>query len=553
MHNNTAAALRFNTFKCKDGLYFSCVSNPEIQLTFLDEADLKLIVPDLDRYPEGHQFRMTVEHGNMARGLSVEPGPWNTLESGYVLYKDASVTFEKQADGLFHLVDYVASPHVTEALVSAGNVMDAKGLSSLSLLPTETTVYDSFAGFAVNEPVTVEVNEHVRLAANEFIVTPTGQTWDPDESAAVVMVKGSDGRLRMEGLAASEVEAPEAPELQLSATGAGAIRLSWSSAEPVESYYLQVRDAAGNFVDAEPQAVFGADETSADFSGLDLTNGTTFRIRSIRYNQNSEWSMVATPRVPGGYVATPPTPDPSGPGGATVETADGLPEPLHYWGMDAVENGNFVDAGTGGLDLPAAGMAVGAGIGSAGGSLDGNGTASGLVIPEADSVNRSVRSQYTISLWVKVDADPSGQSSVVYEQGDYWRGLNVVLDRGVLLASGWNRPGSESGWDGTTLSGGRLPVGQWNHVAVVLDGGETVEDDALVLYVNGEAVASGAGSQLWAQGGGTAIGGTRYTTSFRDREVFGLDPFGGLIDDVSVWGAALSAAQIEELILVSFQ
>jgi hypothetical protein len=158
----------------------------------------------------------------------------------------------------------------------------------------------------------------------------------------------------------------------------------------------------------------------------------------------------------------------------------------------------------------------------------------------------------TLSIWVRLNKEACKDTVVVYEQGGYWRGFNVIIDRCWLQINGWNLPGDESSWAGTTLYGGKLKDGEWNHVAVVLDGGEVVTSDALTLYLNGERVASGEGSQLWFQGDDNGLGQVQQSTLYRGRQVLALDPFKGSMDDLAIWNLALSEQQIEELVLASF-
>ena len=92
---------------------------------------------------------------------------------------------------------------------------------------------------------------------------------------------------------------------------------------------------------------------------------------------------------------------------------------------------------------------------------------------------------------------------------------------------------------GTTLSqwydagtGTQIPVGEWSHVAVTVDGGD------VVVYVDGAAAYTGTGfpDVLTTATGVFALGVNWWDT-----------PFQGDVDDVSVWSSTLTAAEVAAL------
>ena len=89
------------------------------------------------------------------------------------------------------------------------------------------------------------------------------------------------------------------------------------------------------------------------------------------------------------------------------------------------------------------------------------------------------------------------------------------------------------------LYGSTAPIGQWIHVAGVYDGSTTR------LYVNGAQTASSAltGAIRRDTARPVYIGGNQNTTSTGAPQQF----FRGRIDDLRIYGRALSAAEIQAL------
>lgn len=90
-----------------------------------------------------------------------------------------------------------------------------------------------------------------------------------------------------------------------------------------------------------------------------------------------------------------------------------------------------------------------------------------------------------------------------------------------------------------------LTPGQWYHVALVIDGGATIQPDSLRVYFDGSLLGSAAGSQLWFHGADIGIGAMVYQTRFPDIQPDGDGYyFDGSIDEVRIYHRALSAAEI---------
>ncbi|QHT55362.1 family 43 glycosylhydrolase [Cellulomonas sp. H30R-01] len=96
--------------------------------------------------------------------------------------------------------------------------------------------------------------------------------------------------------------------------------------------------------------------------------------------------------------------------------------------------------------------------------------------------------------------------------------------------------GSTMVWSGAQWydagTGTQIPVGEWSHVAVTVDGGD------VVVYVDGEARYTGTGfpDLLTTTTGAFALGVNWWDT-----------PFQGDVDEVSVWSSALTPTEVAAL------
>lgn len=151
--------------------------------------------------------------------------------------------------------------------------------------------------------------------------------------------------------------------------------------------------------------------------------------------------------------------------------------------------------------------------------------------------NLSTLGQRTIAMWFFAeDVDAAGRQ-MLYEEGAGTRGLNIYIEDGRLYVGGWNR--AESNWSGTWLSTDAVQSGQWHHVALVLDGGAVVTDDALRGYLDGVQFGSGEGSQLWAHSGDINVGNGG-DTRYPDGTGSASDPFTGYIDEFRAYTRVLT-------------
>ncbi|MAT69753.1 MAG: hypothetical protein CMJ58_09535 [Planctomycetaceae bacterium] len=140
---------------------------------------------------------------------------------------------------------------------------------------------------------------------------------------------------------------------------------------------------------------------------------------------------------------------------------------------------------------------------------------------------------FTVAGWVRLDAADSGGAELI-SIGDY---IGVRLDPGGGIAANVFFHRGSSSWE--FLSGGEELAGTgWRHVAAVFDDSA----DSLKLYIDGSLVASKTTTDTlnWTgQGTSTVVGahGNGQTT-------FDLD---GGVDDIRVYGKALSEAEIAEV------
>ena len=172
-------------------------------------------------------------------------------------------------------------------------------------------------------------------------------------------------------------------------------------------------------------------------------------------------------------------------------------------------------------------------------------------VKNSRDINLGEHSERTVSLRFKADEGigTSSGKQVLYEEGAYARGLNIYLDNDELYVGGWNRPGRESGWQGTWLSAGKVSADEWHRVDLILDGGREIAEGALRGYLNGEQFGEGAGSQLWGHSGGIGIGGIHGGTRFHDGgKSFDGSGFVGAIDDVMLFNKALSGSEINSFL-----
>ena len=164
-----------------------------------------------------------------------------------------------------------------------------------------------------------------------------------------------------------------------------------------------------------------------------------------------------------------------------------------------------------------------------------------MTIANSGDINTSTVTQRTISL--AFNADDVNARQVLLEEGGSTRALVIYIDGGKLYVGGLNSPSGESGWGGTWLSVD-IVAGQWNHVALTLSGGPTIQPGAVSGFLNGQLFAAGDGSQVWPHSDGIGVGGNNGSTSYHDGSSSASNLFAGSLDDIRIYNRTLSAEEI---------
>jgi len=180
-------------------------------------------------------------------------------------------------------------------------------------------------------------------------------------------------------------------------------------------------------------------------------------------------------------------------------------------------------------------------------ALDFDGSNDYVKINNSSDINTggAIHTQKTIEAWFKVEnKNITSRKQTIYEQGGTVRGLNIYVYGGNLYVGGWNEPNGESDWDpGTWLSTNSIQSNTWHHVALTLNGGNSVTNNAFKGYLDGTQFGSGQGSKLWNHGGDVSIGRNR-DTKFHSGDYNSSRYFAGMIDEVRLWNVERTASQV---------
>ena len=188
--------------------------------------------------------------------------------------------------------------------------------------------------------------------------------------------------------------------------------------------------------------------------------------------------------------------------------------------------------------------------GIAGKALKFNGKSDGIKFP--DSVDINTGGPYTdrtvAALFNCDNAKIDDRKQVIYEEGGATRGLILYVHGGKVYAGGWNR--AEYNWKGAWPSAD-IKSKQWYHVALVIrDAGNKVESKKFEMWLDGTRIAQEKGGQLFAHGDDIGVGHLNQNTVYHDNTGGGMtdvDWFGGIIDEVLVYGSAFDEADFAEL------
>ena len=135
---------------------------------------------------------------------------------------------------------------------------------------------------------------------------------------------------------------------------------------------------------------------------------------------------------------------------------------------------------------------------------------------------------FTMCMWVNA-ARSGGEEQCVLTQMDN-NTTNLSLHYRIYSSNGTVRMGFYSN---DLDAPGAAPQEEWVHITYWFD----ADDMARKIYINGEQVASGATTSAYKGAKGDTIIGSWGTSGQR---------FRGLIDEVQIWGRALSEAEIEQ-------
>lgn len=251
-------------------------------------------------------------------------------------------------------------------------------------------------------------------------------------------------------------------------------------------------------------------------------------------------SPVASPtQPPTQYPTNPPTTPSTGPSSATIELD--FNQGSGAIALNTAAAGNSTNA-----QLQNGAQRVNGRQGKVV-KLDGN---NDVVLLEGSPTSQlSESKERTIAMWFYADKAKTGNKQVLYEEGHNGKGLNLYLEDGLLYSGGWDRQPNKWKGDWIESKQGQIVSGRWHHVALVLEGTETIKDGALTAYLDGKEIGSAQGSQLGQRPSGIGIGNVIGSTFFEDGSVgrSGVNGFSGRVDDVAIFDDALSAQQVRSL------
>ena len=140
-------------------------------------------------------------------------------------------------------------------------------------------------------------------------------------------------------------------------------------------------------------------------------------------------------------------------------------------------------------------------------------------------------------------AEDTGRRQVLYSEGHGNAGFNIYLDGGKLYAGGWGMKEKFGSWAGNWINTDGIEPDKWYEVALVLKNAvDTVKNDTLHLYLDGELTASGPGKRLPKHHSAPRLGIAR-STRFHDDQTGANGLFAGRLADFRLVNAAVKPQQ----------
>jgi hypothetical protein len=177
------------------------------------------------------------------------------------------------------------------------------------------------------------------------------------------------------------------------------------------------------------------------------------------------------------------------------------------------------------------------------GGLKFNADASGadyVSVPDAPALNFDTRLTFSLAAWVRGPATGQANGASIICKGTGAGGEQFSLDSHTdLVTAGYRLYVYNASHASFALPSTVAPTGRWQHLVGVFDGFL----GTLQLYVNGQLVASGAGS--------TSLQANTHEVSIGNRQsgaatAYNL-PFTGIIDDVRIYNRALQSNEVQQL------
>ncbi len=177
-----------------------------------------------------------------------------------------------------------------------------------------------------------------------------------------------------------------------------------------------------------------------------------------------------------------------------------------------------------------------------------NGVSDGIKIPDSPRINiTNIFTNRTIGALFNCDDVNKGQKQVIFDDGGRTRGMIIYVFDGKVYVGAWNR--AEYNWNGEWLSAD-IKSKTWYHVALALRGAAgAVEKDKFEMWLDGKLIAKADGGQLHPHGDDIGIGFVNQNAVYHDDGGSGsnIDWFGGIIDEVVVYGSAFDNADFANL------